>query len=71
MKTSPRKNGFRLVELLVVITIIIVLAGVTFTVTRNDEVLGMNVLYLDGHGEWVPMEKMKVRYTSSGLGLLW
>jgi prepilin-type N-terminal cleavage/methylation domain-containing protein/prepilin-type processing-associated H-X9-DG protein len=40
-------------------------------ITRNDEVLGMNVLYLDGHGEWVPMEKMKVRYTSGGLGLLW
>jgi prepilin-type N-terminal cleavage/methylation domain-containing protein len=40
-------------------------------ITRDDEVLGMNVIYLDGHGAWMPSEKMKVRYTSGSLGLLW
>jgi prepilin-type N-terminal cleavage/methylation domain-containing protein len=71
MKTPPWKNGFTLVEVLVVITILVVLAGITFSITGNDEVLGMNVIHLDGHGAWVPMEKMKVRYTSGSLGLLW
>ena len=35
MKITHRKNGFTLVELLVVITIIVVLAGLTFSITRN------------------------------------
>ncbi len=70
MKTSPRKNGFTLVELLVVTTIITVLAGITFSITRNDEALEMNVTQLDGHGAWVPMGKMVVRHTSGSLGLL-
>lgn len=34
-QTRSRKPGFTLVELLVVITIIIVLAGIVFTVTKN------------------------------------
>ena len=39
-------------------------------ITQNGQVLGMNVIYLDGHAEWIPMKKMKVRFTSGSLGLL-
>ncbi|MEY3896950.1 MAG: hypothetical protein RLZZ214_2471 [Verrucomicrobiota bacterium] len=40
-------------------------------ITENGDVLGLNVIYLDSHAEWIPMNKMKVRYTSGSLGLLW
>ena len=34
-------------------------------VDNNNKPLGVNVMYLDGHAEWVPMAKGKLRYTSS------
>ena len=40
-------------------------------ITQNGKVLGMNIMYLDSHAEWVPAKKLKVRYNSNGLGLLW
>lgn len=40
-------------------------------IVQNGKVLGMNVIYLDGHAEWVQEKKIKVRYNSNGLGLLW
>lgn len=40
-------------------------------ITENGKVLGMNLVYLDSHAEWIPMSRMKVRYTSGSLGLLW
>lgn len=40
-------------------------------ITRDGTVLGMNVIYLDSHAEWIPENKIKVRYRSNGLGLLW
>ncbi|MGL5017629.1 MAG: type II secretion system protein [Luteolibacter sp.] len=34
--------------------------------------LGMNVIYLDGHAEWIPISKAKIRYKlSSGLQIYW
>jgi prepilin-type N-terminal cleavage/methylation domain-containing protein len=40
-------------------------------ITQNGKVLGMNVIYLDSHAEWLPEKNIKVRYSSNGLGLLW
>ncbi|MGL5020017.1 MAG: type II secretion system protein [Luteolibacter sp.] len=40
-------------------------------ITRDGKVLGMNVIHLDNHAEWVPVKEIKVRYRSNGLGLLW
>ena len=40
-------------------------------INQNGKVLGMNVIYLDSHAEWLPANRMKVRYTSGSLGLLW
>ena len=41
-------------------------------VDRNDEPLGLNVIYLDGSAEWRDAKTTKVRYThSSGLKLMW
>jgi prepilin-type N-terminal cleavage/methylation domain-containing protein/prepilin-type processing-associated H-X9-DG protein len=36
-------------------------------IMRNGEPLGVNAMYLDGHAEWVPKEKMKARYTGGGV----
>ena len=33
--------------------------------------LGVNVMYLDGHTEWVDKTKMKVRYTNGALKVYW
>jgi prepilin-type N-terminal cleavage/methylation domain-containing protein len=35
-------------------------------VVENGEALGVNVMYLDSHAEWVDKKKMKVRYTAAG-----
>jgi prepilin-type N-terminal cleavage/methylation domain-containing protein/prepilin-type processing-associated H-X9-DG protein len=41
-------------------------------VGNNNKPLGVNVMYLDGHAEWVPMNKGKLRYTSSsGAKIYW
>lgn len=40
-------------------------------ITENGKVLGMNIMFLDSHVEWLPANKIKVRYTSGSLGLLW
>lgn len=40
-------------------------------VMKNGEALGVNVMYLDGHAEWVPKERMKPRYTASTMTLYW
>ena len=40
-------------------------------IMQNGEALGMNVIYLDGHAEWVPKAKMKARYTAGSLKVLW
>lgn len=41
-------------------------------VMNNGDALGVNVMYLDGHSEWIPKKKMKERYsTSGGLKILW
>lgn len=41
-------------------------------IMNNGDALGVNVMYLDGHCEWVPKKKMKERYSNSGgLKLLW
>jgi prepilin-type processing-associated H-X9-DG protein len=40
-------------------------------IVQVGEVLGMNVMYLDGHAQWVRADKIKVRYNSNGFGLLW
>ena len=36
-------------------------------IMRNGEPLGVNAMYLDGHAEWVPKNKMKPRYTGGGV----
>jgi prepilin-type N-terminal cleavage/methylation domain-containing protein/prepilin-type processing-associated H-X9-DG protein len=40
-------------------------------IMQNGKPLGMNAMYLDGHAEWVPYAKMKARYTTGSLKLLW
>lgn len=37
----------------------------------DGEALGVNVMFLDGHAEWIEREKMKVRYTSGSLQVYW
>jgi prepilin-type N-terminal cleavage/methylation domain-containing protein/prepilin-type processing-associated H-X9-DG protein len=34
---------------------------------NDGEPLGVNAMYLDGHAEWVPWEKMKPRYNGGGV----
>jgi prepilin-type N-terminal cleavage/methylation domain-containing protein len=39
---------------------------------ENGKPLGMNIIYLDGHAEWVPISKGKIRYKlSNGLQIYW
>lgn len=38
---------------------------------QNEKPLGVNTIYLDGHAEWVPYAKMKARYTTGSLKVLW
>ncbi len=39
---------------------------------EKGEALGVNVMFLDGHTEWIPKDKMKKRYsTSSGTQVYW
>ncbi len=39
---------------------------------ENGKPLGMNVIYLDGHAEWIPISKGKIRYKlGSGLQIYW
>ncbi len=40
-------------------------------IMQNGEPLGLNEMYLDGHAEWVPKAKMKARYTTGSLKVLW
>lgn len=40
-------------------------------IMQNGDSLGVNVMYLDGHTEWVPRKKMKIRYTAGSLNILW
>ena len=41
-------------------------------IMNNGDALGVNVMFLDGHCEWIPKKKMKERYsTSGGLKILW
>ncbi|MCB1130501.1 MAG: type II secretion system protein [Verrucomicrobiae bacterium] len=41
-------------------------------VMKDGKALGVNVMYLDGSGKWVPSEDMKHRYTdSSGTKVYW
>lgn len=41
-------------------------------IMNNGDALGVNVMYLDGHCEWIPKKVMKERYsTSGGLKILW
>lgn len=36
-------------------------------IMQNNQPLGVNSMYLDGHAEWVPKNKMKPRYTGGGV----
>ncbi len=38
---------------------------------KDDQPLGVNLIYLDGHAEWVPGEKLKARFRSSGGSYYW
>jgi prepilin-type N-terminal cleavage/methylation domain-containing protein/prepilin-type processing-associated H-X9-DG protein len=41
-------------------------------IMNNGDALGVNVMFLDGHCEWIPKKKMRERYsTSGGLKILW
>jgi prepilin-type N-terminal cleavage/methylation domain-containing protein/prepilin-type processing-associated H-X9-DG protein len=40
-------------------------------IMQNGEAMGVNVMYLDGHAEWVPKKVMKTRYTAGSLTILW
>lgn len=40
-------------------------------IMHNGEALGVNVMYLDGHAEWIPKNEMKTRYTAGALTVLW
>lgn len=40
-------------------------------IMHDGEALGVNVMYLDGHAEWVPKNLMKPRYTAGKLTVLW
>ena len=41
--------------------------GKVAAIMRNGEPLGVNAMYLDGHAEWVPKNKMKARYNGGGV----
>lgn len=44
----------------------------TAALLDNDgEAIGINVMYLDGHCEWVPGNKLQPRFTAGGLKLFW
>ena len=38
---------------------------------KDNQPLGVNLIYLDGHAEWVPTEKLKLRYRGSGGSYYW
>jgi prepilin-type N-terminal cleavage/methylation domain-containing protein len=38
---------------------------------EKGEPLGVNVMYLDSHAQWIPKEKMKTRYTAGSLKVSW
>jgi prepilin-type N-terminal cleavage/methylation domain-containing protein/prepilin-type processing-associated H-X9-DG protein len=40
-------------------------------IMNNGEALGVNVMFLDGHSEWIPKAKMKARYTAGSLKVNW
>ena len=41
-------------------------------IMQNGEAMGVNVMYLDGHAEWVPINKGTVRYSlGNGLKIFW
>jgi prepilin-type N-terminal cleavage/methylation domain-containing protein/prepilin-type processing-associated H-X9-DG protein len=38
---------------------------------EDGKALGVNVMYLDGHVEWLDAKKMKARYTGGGVKVFW
>lgn len=38
---------------------------------KDNEPLGINVIYLDGHAEWVPGAKLKARFRNAGGSYYW
>ena len=38
---------------------------------KDGDWLGVNVIFIDGHAEWVPRKNMKPRYTASSMTLYW
>lgn len=40
-------------------------------IMEDNEPLGLNVVYLDGHAEWVPRDRMEPRYKNAALTIWW
>lgn len=38
---------------------------------KDNEPLGINAIYLDGHAEWIPAEKLKPRFRNAGGSYYW
>lgn len=40
-------------------------------IMKDGKPLGVNIIHLDGHGEWVPKDKIKLRYTAGSIKISW